>query len=146
MAEENNVVEQKISSVELKGHDLTSSVDVVQNTMDKFLGNASVETVYGKPIKKGDYTIIPTSENITAMGFGSGFGAGGDAEGDAGGGGGGGGGGRVLSRPVAVVIASEDGVRVEPVVDPTKIVLAFFTTLGFMFASIMRMRRGNIEK
>src|SRR3989304_3171795 len=42
-------------------------------------------------------------------------------------GGGGGGGGRVFARPVAVIISGPDGVKVEPVVDATKIALAFFT-------------------
>ena len=58
-----------------------------------------------------------------------------------GGGGGGGGGGRVFARPVAVIISGQDGVRVEPVMDVTKIALAFFTTLGFMIGMVSRMRR-----
>jgi uncharacterized spore protein YtfJ len=52
---------------------------------------------------------------------------------------GGGGGGRVFSRPVAVIVASPEGVRIEPVVDPTKIVLAALTTVGFMAGMFARM-------
>ncbi|MGD9029920.1 MAG: spore germination protein GerW family protein [Anaerolineae bacterium] len=60
---------------------------------------------------------------------------------DAGMGGGGGGGGGASGRPVAVISIAEDGVRVEPVVDATKIGLAFFTALGSMFFMLMKMRK-----
>jgi uncharacterized spore protein YtfJ len=53
---------------------------------------------------------------------------------------GGGGGGRVLSRPVAAIVISPTGVRVEPIVDVTKIALAIFTTLGFMTAMLTQLR------
>jgi hypothetical protein len=49
---------------------------------------------------------------------------------------GGGGGGRTLARPVAIIIMDAEGVRVEPVVDPTKIALAALTTAGFMTATL----------
>ena len=47
----------------------------------------------------------------------------------------------MLSRPVAVIIAAPEGVRVEPVVDATKIGLAALTAAGFMFGMWMRMAR-----
>jgi uncharacterized spore protein YtfJ len=76
------------------------------------------------------------------FGLGSGGGSQGAAEDENGGSGsGGGGGGRVLARPVAAIILSPAGVRVEPIVDVTKIVLAVFTTLGFMIAMFTRMSR-----
>lgn len=56
-------------------------------------------------------------------------------------GGGGGGGGGASGRPVAVISVSEEGVRVEPVVDVTKIALAFFTAFGSMFFMLARMQR-----
>jgi uncharacterized spore protein YtfJ len=66
----------------------------------------------------------------------------GEAEGeDAGMGGGGGGGGGASGRPVAIISVSEEGVQVEPVVDATKIALAFFTTLGSMFFMLTKMRK-----
>lgn len=122
------------------------SVIVIQETMDTFLGAANVNAVYAEPVETNEATIIPAAEVVSLAGFGVGSGYGINEEGETkeknvGGGGGGGGGGRVLSRPVAVVIADEDGVRVEPVVDPTKIALAFFTTLGFMISMIARMKR-----
>lgn len=64
-----------------------------------------------------------------------------DERGAAGFGGGGGGGGVSGGRPVAVISIGPKGVRVEPVVDVTKIALAFFTTLGSMFFMLAKMRK-----
>jgi len=66
-----------------------------------------------------------------------------EAENTGGSGGGGGGGGRVLARPVAAIIMSPTSVRVEPIVDVTKIALAVFTTLGFMTAMLTRMNKSG---
>jgi len=60
---------------------------------------------------------------------------------DAGMGGGGGGGGGASGRPIAVISITEDGVQVEPVVDATKIALAFFTAVGSMFFMLTKMRK-----
>lgn len=56
-------------------------------------------------------------------------------------GGGGGGGGGASGRPVAVISVGEDGVRVEPVVDVTKIAIAFFTAFGSMAFMLAKMRK-----
>jgi hypothetical protein len=40
---------------------------------------------------------------------------------------------------VAVVVASAEGVRVEPVLDVTKIALAALTAMGFMVGMMFRM-------
>jgi uncharacterized spore protein YtfJ len=132
---------------------LPKSMDLVKDTMDKFLTAASVNAVYGEPIQSGDALIIPTAEVLSGMGFGMGVGVGNNAVKDeegkpgqsSGGGGGGGGGGRVLSRPVAVIIASPEGVRVEPVVDVTKVALAALTAGGFILGMLLRMLRGKIS-
>jgi uncharacterized spore protein YtfJ len=121
-----------------------NSLEMVQDTMEEFLAAADVRAVYGEPIQHGDTTIIPTAEVLSgfAFGFGSGGGTGTDQNSDKpvqGSGSGGGGGGRVLSRPVAVVVASAEGVRVEPVIDITKIALAGLTALGFMVGMMFRM-------
>ena len=118
-------------------------LNTMQTTMDKFLNAANVEAVYGSPIREGDQIIIPAAEvlSFAAFGYGSGSGPQGTGENEnMGSGEGGGGGGRVLSRPVAAVVISPSGVRVEPVVDVTKVALALFTTLGFMAAMLTRMR------
>ena len=126
------------------------NISVIQETMGVFLDAATVESAYGEPIQNGDTMIIPTAEVLALMGFGVGSGYGSGSAGDeessgTGGGSGGGGGGRVLSRPVAVVIASPEGVRIEPVFDMTKIALAALTAFGFMFGFLMRMRRGKMD-
>lgn len=123
-----------------------STAHPVENTLEQFLSAADVTAVYGEPIQHGETLIIPAAEVVAGMGFGIGYGGGEAPEEEgkppaSGGGGGGGGGGKVVSRPVAVIIADTNGVRVEPIVDPTKIVLALFTTLGFMFAMVSRMSR-----
>ena len=124
--------------------DPAAAMKTVQTTLDKFLTAANVEAVYGTPISQGENVVIPAAEVLSAVGFGLGMGGGsqGAAEAEntnAGSGGGGGGGGRVLSRPVAAIIMSPTSVRVQPIVDVTKIVLALFTTLGFMVAMFTRM-------
>lgn len=103
-------------------------------------------SVYGEPAAAGDYTIITASE--VSVGMGLGYGAGGES-GDAGQespakgeyGGGGGGGGFSAGRPVAVISVGPDGVRVEPVVDITKVALAFITAVGAMVVAFNKMRR-----
>lgn len=127
------------------------AMDVVQETLGEFLQAGSVNAVYGEPIKEGETVIIPCAEVLSIVGFGigSGYGKGRPAgmkdepadeeiEGE-GGGAGGGGGGRILSRPAAVVIVSPEGVRVEPVIDLTKIGLAALTAGGFMVGMLIRM-------
>jgi uncharacterized spore protein YtfJ len=121
-----------------------SSYKTADSTLRKFLGTAGVDNVYADPIQHGEVMIIPTAEVVAVAGFGygHGFGTGESAQEGTegvGGGEGGGGGGKTFSRPVAVVIADPDGVRVEPVRDTTKVVLAAVTAAGFMAAMLMRM-------
>ncbi len=135
--------------------DIEQAVEVVDTTLDKFLDAASVDMVYGEPIEYGNTLIIPAAELVAGLGFGVGAGsstqpkkeqkeegAKEDKTGGSGGGGGGGGGGRIFSRPVAVIVASPEGVVIKPVVDTTKIALAAITAAGFMFGVLSRMRRG----
>lgn len=118
---------------------------VIENTMERLLEAANVDHVYSEPVKYGDTVVIPAAEIISAAGFGLGLGSGsnGGEEGSqgSGAGGGGGGGGRVFARPVAVIVATPEGVRVEPVIDRTKVILAAFTTFGFMFSFLARMKK-----
>jgi uncharacterized spore protein YtfJ len=139
MSEETNA---KIEGKEALIEDPGKALDMAQETMETFIETADVSKVYGEPIVHEDTMIIPSAEVLAVAGFGAGYGSGGPE--DVGGeGGGAGGGGRTFSRPVAVVIADRHGVRVEPVMDPTKIAMTFFTTLGFMLATIARMRIGG---
>ena len=148
MSDENAVQTQDEEFELLKEED---ALEIIQDTLGEFLQSASVEAVYGAPIKDGDTLIIPAAEVLTVMGFGVGAGRGKgfsketESEEDQsediseGVGSGGGGGGRVLSRPAAVIISTPEGVRVEPVVDVTKIGLAALTAAGFMVGMLLRM-------
>jgi uncharacterized spore protein YtfJ len=126
--------------------------------VEKLFAVAQPGAVYGEPVTVGEYTVITASEVNVGMGFGFGLGGGSerggrrqgvsedkpqDEEGEAGIGGGGGGGGASAGRPVAVISVGPEGVQVEPVVDPTKIALAFFTTLGSMFFMLSKMRKAS---
>jgi uncharacterized spore protein YtfJ len=137
--------------------------------LGKLLAVAQPQNVYSAPLQVGDYTIITASEVVAGIGFGYGFGGGsGPAPApaskethptpaataqptgetptkpsEAGGlGGGGGGGGTSSARPVAVIKLSKDGkLAVEPIVDVTKLGIAFFTTLGAMMMMRNRMKK-----
>lgn len=130
--------------LELEINDPAQAIDMVQETLETFLETADVNKVYAEAVKHEDTLIIPAAEVVAGMGFGAGYGSGGPLE-EAGGGsgGGGGGGGKVFARPVAVIIADKNGVRVEPVMDPTKIALTALTAFGFIFSTIARIRRGK---
>jgi uncharacterized spore protein YtfJ len=122
--------------------------------MEKLLAVAQPGSVYSQPHTSGDYTVITASEVSVGMGFGFGTGGGsgprseagagqGRGEEFAGMGGGGGGGGFSQGRPVAVISITPQGVRVEPVVDVTKVGLAFVTALGAMLLMYGRMFRAS---
>ena len=96
--------------------------------------------IFSEPTTVGDNTVITAAEVHVAMGLGFGHGSGGKGENE-GEGGGGGGGGASAGRPVAAIIIGSKGVQVEPIVDVTKIALAFFTTIGAMFMAWRAMRR-----
>ena len=135
-----------------------------QQILEKFVETARPSSVFASPLTAGDYTIITASEVYAGMGVGFGGGGGSgptDAEEPAGDqppaeqpaanedlppgsgvGYGGGGGGVTLGRPVAAITIGPDGVSVEPIVDATKIAIAFFTTIGamaLMFSRMMKM-------
>lgn len=144
----------------------TSSMKESFALIDKLFAVARPETVFSQPVNVEGHTVITASE--VYIGMGAGYGAGGGegygqppAEGEAaeeaeaeapegkpatpvggeGYGGGGGGGGFSAGRPVAAIIVEPQGVRVEPIVDVTKLGLAFFTTLGSLFFMASRMKK-----
>ena len=128
--------------------------------LEKLFEAAKPEAVYGEPVTKGEHTVITASEISVGLGFGYGMGGGvapsasmekneendeheenAEPGGEYGVGGGGGGGGGTTSRPIAAIILGPEGVRVEPIVDVTKVALAFFTALGSMFLMFKKMRQ-----
>jgi len=112
---------------------------------------AKPDAVYSKPIVVGDYTVITASELLVSMGAGYGGGGGGspvnvneensEDNSNFNAGGGGGGGGFSLGRPVAAITVGPEGVRVDPIVDPTKISIAFFTTLAAIVMALSQVWR-----
>ena len=136
----------------------TASWSATAGVIEKLFDVARPGAVFSEPVSTEGSTIITTSEVLVAMGVGYGIGAGsatgeGETEEEAdqdveaemssgeGYGGGGGGGGLSTGRPVAAIIVDSEGVRVEPIVDVTKLGLAFFTMLGSIFLMGFRIRR-----
>jgi uncharacterized spore protein YtfJ len=135
-----------------------------QSALDRFdrlFDAASHEAVFAEPIAAEGQTVISAAEVMIGIGMGGGgsFKMGqqpaaedlaSEEQGEQTGGGddfGGGGGGGAFSRPVAVIVIDGDGVRVEPVVDATKVALAGITVFGSMMFMLARMwgaaRRGE---
>lgn len=110
---------------------------------------AKPDAVYTEPVEAGEYKVIIASELLVSMGAGYGGGGGynpaedDDESGGAsfGSGGGGGGGGMATGRPVAVITVGPEGTAVEPIVDPTKIAIAFFTTFAAMMITLANTLR-----
>lgn len=116
--------------------------------MEKLIAGGRPDAVFSPPIEKGEYVVITAAETRVGMGFG--FGGGGavddgqqedQAPGSVGYGGGGGGGGASMARPVAIIEIGPNGARVEPIIDPTKIALAFVTMLLTVFSMAAKMKR-----
>lgn len=128
------------------------SQEKANQLMGRLFEASRPDAVFAEPVTQGSYTVITASELSIGLGFGFGGGASVGSESDeaeeesdgrpgADYGSGGGGGGGVMARPVAAVEIGPSGVRVEPIVDPTKIAIAFFTTIGSMFMMLLKMKR-----
>ena len=117
--------------------------------MAKLFTVTQPEAVFSPPVTAHEQTVITASEVTAAFGFG--FGSGGGLAPDNENssdtavniGGGGGGGGTAQARPVAAIIITPQKVRVEPIVDVTKISIAFFTTFGAIISLLYKMKRGR---
>jgi uncharacterized spore protein YtfJ len=156
--------------LEQMGISILKNQENSQEILEKFVDTARPSSVFAPPITAGEYTVITASEVYAGMGvgFGGGGGSGPGGMGPAGEepigdqppteqpaveeelpagtgvGYGGGGGGVTMGRPVAAITIGPDGVSVEPIVDVTKIAIAFFTTFGamaLMFSRMAKMRQ-----
>ena len=112
-------------------------LDSTGQTLSSLVTTARADSVFGQPVERGDTTVIPCSEIFVGLGMGSGSGPV-DEKGNATGSGSGGGGGS-RGRPVAAIVITKDGVRVEPIFDLTKIVLASLTTGAFVLFWVGRL-------
>lgn len=145
MTDENTHTNQQ-SNGELE---LPQAARTFEDVIAAMLSAVQARNIFGTPFQKGETLIIPVSEFVSFLGMG--YGSGKSKEQDESGnkqerdeGGGGGGGGKVFSRPVAVVVVAPDNeVRVEPVVDATKIALASLTATGFILGMLLRMLSGR---
>jgi len=116
--------------------------------VEKLFAVAEPGAVFSEPLNVGERTLITAAEVKVGMGFGFGGGIGTDEASedtaqDSGAGFGGGGGGASGGRPIAAISIGPEGVAVEPIVDVTKIALAFFTALGSMFIMLIKMRKAG---
>jgi len=127
--------------------------------MDQILVAAKPGSVFSDPITADNHTIITASEVFAggALGFGGGAGVGFKPDSElpeeeqppkegTGVGGGSGGFGGSKGRPVAAIIINPDGVRIDPIVDVTKIGLAFLTTFGAILITLFKLRRDVLRK
>ncbi len=131
------MIEEKIAQ--------SPATNSVEQVLGQIANAARVDNVFGQPIEREGTIVIPCAEIAVGLGMGIGSGPADEQGRPTGSGGGGGGGGR--GRPIAVIVMSKDGVRVEPVLDLTKIVLATFTTGAFVLLWIGRlMRPGRSDK
>ena len=89
---------------------------LVKTTLSEIEKVLSTKTVVGEPITIEGKTIVPLISVGFGFGAGGGTGKGGEAAKQQGEGTGGGSGGRAGIKPVAVIIITEEGVRVEPIV------------------------------
>jgi uncharacterized spore protein YtfJ len=110
----------------------------VEQVLNHMLEAASIHAVFGQPIERGNSTVVPCAEVVAGMGMGSGSGTVDEEKSTIGSGSGGGGGTR--ARPIAAIVISEDGVRVEPIVDATRVALVAITTAAFVLFWLSRPR------
>jgi uncharacterized spore protein YtfJ len=129
---------------------IADSLRDVMDETDRLFATARPEAVFAEPVAVEGRTVISAAEVMVVAGFGGGGGFGpapAQGEGpppDATAGGsavGAGGGGAAYSRPVAVIIIDGNGVRVEPVVDATRLGLAALTVFGSLLFFLGRMAR-----
>jgi uncharacterized spore protein YtfJ len=115
--------------------------------MARIFTAAQHSSVFGEPVSSGEYTVITACEVGSGGGFGFGGGSspattGTDGQGAAQGGGGGGGGG-ANGRPVALIVIGPDGVRVEPIVDVSRIALSGIKMWGAVAGILAAAARGR---
>lgn len=126
--------------------------------IDRVMVAALPGAVYSEAVSAADQTVITASEVFAggAVGFGGGAGIGNiphengsdeqtTSQQGTGAGGGSGSMGGSKGRPVAAIIINDQGVRIEPIVDVTKLGLAFFTTMAAILITLFKIR-GSILK
>lgn len=110
---------------------METPIDEMIHSLSTIPEESGASACFGKPVERDGHMVIPVAR--VAFGYGAGFGRGtgpGDEE-DAGEGGGGGGGGQ--STPVAIIDLSATDVRIEPIIDQTRISVTGMLLAGWIF-------------
>lgn len=124
----------------LESHAADTARETAAHAIDRIAQSARPDVIFGQPIERGEVTIIPCCEIALGMGMGGGAGSGpAPNTTEKAGGEGVGAGGGARGRPVATIIISQGRVRVEPIVDATRVALAGLTTAGFMAFWVTRL-------
>jgi uncharacterized spore protein YtfJ len=130
----------------------TKPPEISDETIEKLTAFARPYGVYSTPVVSGAYTVITASEVFGGGGFGFGSApSSGEQPATAGAGeaGGGGGGGGFYARPVASIVIGPDGVKIQPIADATKIVIAVMSAwvgVAVMAVRIARASRSRNRK
>ena len=114
--------------------------EMLRTITDKIGSIASVEAVFGEPRVLHNRAIIPVAMVAGGFGAGSGEGRCGDEGQDQRGHGGGGGGG-FAAKPLAFLEVSDEGTKLIPVLDMTRLMLACVGLLGGTVLMLSRMHR-----
>lgn len=86
--------------------------------------SASVQAVFGPPETRGEVTVIPVAAVRYGVGFGMGANTPEGTEGAGAQGLGGGGGAGTRARPVAVIEITPTGIKVHPIIDYSRLIMA----------------------
>lgn len=115
----------------------TETADAVRPIIDQLLRNGKADLAFGTPTTVGDRTLIPVARVMYGFGGGSGP----DSTQRRGSGAGGG----LGVRPIAMIEATHNGVRVLPIVDVQSMLgrVFGFATAALLFAAFMQRARGR---
>jgi uncharacterized spore protein YtfJ len=116
-----------------------SATQTLEQTMNRLVDSVKTEAVFGQPVQRDGITIIPCSEVSLGLGLGGGNKPHQQEAGENMSGGGG-----VSERPIAVIVVTHNGVRVQPIPNVTKIAVSFFSALGFAFL-LLGQRNQNLR-
>lgn len=114
---------------------------MLEQVIEKLLTLTKPSAIFGDPVTEGGVTVITASEVNAVVGYG--YGSGSSEEG--GEGGGGGGGGPISNRPVAAIVIQDGKVRVEPIVDASKIAVTFITAVGAVIMARVKLKQFMAE-
>lgn len=117
---------------------METPIDEMIHRLSTIPEESGASACFGAPVERDGHTIIPVAR--VAFGYGAGFGRGiakhggdlAEARGEANEGEGGGGGGGGSSTPVAIIDMSAADVRIEPILDQTRISVAGMVLGGWM--------------